>query len=287
MTMMYLQLGELQVPVEVTDAREEFSGHSGRPLTLLSGRATANSDASHAQFSALLAEQSDAGVPTVDGAPAGQYSGKRWRLRQQSSTRSTDQRGRQTYTYALELREAEHLIPDQLEITAEDTVVLLTPHWYEEELSGGHLIVNCRLRADGAARETLRRLAITRLPLYFDVRRLGISGIPRSVRLGQVRWSRSAAEAPITDTFALTLVERSYDDADRLSHGNAFDQTGPYEREHGAYLHGLANGLLTSLVAKGVITQEDADSMKAEATAGIREREFDLFWRRTDVDADA
>ena len=283
---LYLQLGELQVPVEVTEARKEISGYTGRSIMLLSGRATANSEASHALFSALLDTQSDEGVPLADGAPIGEYGGKRWRLRQHSMTRSTDQRGGTTYSYSLELREAERQIPDQLEITVEDTVVVVTPHWYREELSDGSLIVNCRVRVHATARETLRRLAIKRLPLYFDVRRPGVSDTPRSMRLGQVRWSRTSADEPVTDTFALTLVERSYDNQSNSSIGNALDQTGPYEREVGAYLYGLAHSLLTSLVAKGVLTQEDVDAMKAEATAGIREREFDLFWHRMDVDAE-
>jgi len=106
------------------------------------------------------------------------------------------------------------------------------------------------------------------------------------MRLGQVTWSRLSDEEPITDTFALTLVEQSYDEAGHSKGGSPFDQTGPNERRLGAYLDGFVSSLMGRLVAKGVLTQEDAAAVQAEAEASVPERAFDLFWRRGDVDAD-
>jgi len=148
---LYLQLGELQVPIEIAGSREEISGHSGRSLTVLTGRATAGSDESHEQFLALLDAQPGDGVPSAAGAPAGPYSDKRWRLRQESYSHSRDDRGRVTYAYQLELRETERLVPDRLEVQVEGVQIALTPHWYEEVLSEGSLIVNCRVRVVGTS----------------------------------------------------------------------------------------------------------------------------------------
>jgi hypothetical protein len=154
----------------------ERSRHTGRPLRCVQLVFTVEGEETNG---AVLNELGEAN--TAEGALGGE-DGQRWLVTQHSWRHEV---GNERYEHQVELREAEDLKPTGLEFAGLD----LVPDRYLEELADDRIMITTIVSPDENADRALEALVQAHMdkdrPVYFPLRRVGISDDPISVRLGK------------------------------------------------------------------------------------------------------
>jgi hypothetical protein len=257
-----LEGAEQDVPSE--ELEPETSRHTGRLLhrRRVSFRAPAAlTDEITAAFASAREE---------DGALV-EPGGVNWVVVGSSYSYSDNDR---VHVHEAELREAETLRPERLEIAGISVVPTKYAEKFDSDSSDSALFVYARVDVDPDTDAALERL-ITSEPedAYFDVRRIGISDDPIRMRFGRCLW-QSTEEGR---AHLLRLVSEQ-GDTEQVQRGIRWHEP---EMSHlmrkAAVAEEAIEGLLTELEAAGVLTATTTEHIRtrmAEAPK-TRDREFD------------
>ena len=259
----HLQLDETCVlSVDIRRQTTERSPHSGKEMVELHGLATVADAPTHRVVAELLRGVGDRPVQALDDS--GDFAGK-WCVSWNSYALSGE-----LHTYTLLLREAEDLSLEALVIEGVD----LHPYEYREEVVGNGLTI--RAKVIGAEDDVIRLRALMRSRTTLWVTRRGIHEEPREMRLGVAEWSQ--AEERIK--YRLVLVDRELDSDGRSELARIEEEK---NRAALGFYASFLERLADVMVAKGVLTREELQSLKDEARAdpGVGNHEM---WRVADVD---
>lgn len=270
---MRLVFDGFEVPVNPRGPREEYTSlHSGRNLAKLSGNAVFRSEDNYQDFLDAVRAVNEAyeTVPAVDenGDSLGDWIVKI------GMRRSQEAGGSELHKVELSLYESEALDPDS--VVLDDGRFELTPDEYGEYIVGeDELHVQMIVTLDEENAQELREYILE--SGYFPVQRLGLSEEPVEMRFGRTLWTRQDDQI----RFGLPLVDKKMDE-DEIR-GSPAQPVEFRARADQAFAEEVLRGLLTSLVEKGVLSEEDRERINEEAEEKMGTREYD-YHRVPDIE---
>lgn len=269
-----LQLGDFEVPVEITDRTSLISPHTGARLVQLKGFVTTRDGAAQERLLQLVDAVRD--QPVVQVVP-GEEGAQQWRIHRLMHSSSSGGGEGPRYTVTLQLEQYERREPDQLVIGELAT----TPFAYKEVLrADGRLEIEAKVALNEADTAVLR--AMLKANEAVNVRRTGLDDEPRRMLFHDWLWARNdGPEGDRLTRFDLELAEEGLPDAGRPV---PFFVAANSAHRHLAYRIALIEELLSRLVDKGTITAADLEAMRNEAEGKAFDRLF-AFYRVRDISA--
>ncbi len=178
---------------------------------------------------------------------SGTDTARRWRIGEHFTSYS-DNSPMTKFTW--ELLQIEDLKIEKLVIDGWE----LSPYKYSEEFDSKVLTIHARVELTEADEGRLHKL-----PMYFQVVRKGINDEAREMRFGQMLWSKKENDDKYR--VGLLLVDKALDEHGSR-HGLFEPQFGNLVATAAAARLGVA-GLIEKLVAKGVLSSEEAEVIRA------------------------
>lgn len=264
--MIYLDFEGTELRIRVEKESTFRSRHSGAELKRIEVSLVARGRQAHESLLEIIERAKEEGINSTDGQ--GNVL-NRWRLRKNSHSHTV---GEPEYYHSLELEGEEELKVDKLVLAG----LTFQPYSYNEEFDGDALIIEAKVLLSEAQYDELTEFM--KREGYFPVIRHGISDEPREMRFGATRWSKHQDGIK----HELLLVEKSYDEA-KTRPRFTFALELPRMREVIAEHAGVLGALLTTLVNKGLLEAEEADSIRGEASRRAWHRQRELY-RVKDID---
>lgn len=263
---MYLDMGGSKARVQIVEDASFSSKHTGASLKRRKVETAIKGQQNNQEFLASINQARTEGITSIDDD--GNVVGI-WKLAN-NSWRYTE--GSPIYYHTLEIEETEELKIDRL-VLGEITV---RPYAYEESFSDDTLTVEAKALLTEDQRAELR--ALLKEADYFPVVRYGINDEPMEMRFGPTYWS----EHDEGIKHELLLFEKKADEASpRLA--SVFRWMIPM-RHQVAENAETAELLLSALVNKGVLTEEEVEKIRAD-TAERRWNSQYKFYQVEDVDS--
>jgi hypothetical protein len=240
---MRLKIDGLEVGVKVEAAQDISSRHTGATLKQLEVSFRVPDEDSHEKIQDFL-EQSDEVTSLAEaGSPEAT-----WKITNNSFSY---QQGRRGYNYSCDLLSIEELNIETLIVAGTE----FKPYDYIEYFMGDHLAVTARVTLPKERFDELKKLLVS--DAYFRVVRRGVNDEEREMRFGTNLLSRDGENFKVQ----FTLVDCTFDDEhEKFDRGEAQMSN---IRATLARTTEMFDGLLSLLVNKGTITDEDRESIES------------------------
>ena len=173
--MLYLELFNGKVPVEVESQRTFRSKHTDTELQILEVSLTIKNEDGHEAFLDVISDAKF--VNSIDE----KEQKKKWEISNKSYSYNNDGG---PYQHTIELIENEELLIEELVING----VSFQPYFYKESFDEDSLVIDARVYLTSEEYERYKEIKYGEL--YFPVIRGGIDDREREMRFGRCVWSR-------------------------------------------------------------------------------------------------
>jgi hypothetical protein len=266
---MYIDFAGGEMAVYVEDQSAFRSKHTGSELRRFKLGLVVQSQDAHSMILKEIKRAEREGILSRD--EEGNVTG-RWEVVDSSFCLVGDDLSIE-YCHLIQLDEGEDLRIEKL-ILAD---MALFPYSYREEFDCDELCIWARVQVSGEEERKLRELL--KLGGCFSVVRQGISEEPREMRFGRnMNWSRHGESAK----YELVLIDKGPGKLDLSPSDPASSQMARVLSQAASQAE-VMDGLLNSLVARGILSNDDLRDLRQKADDRAFEREM-LFFEVDDLD---
>ena len=178
------------------------------------------------------------------------------------------------FNFNLELEEIEELNIKNLIISGKTYV----PYEYSEDFDKESLIINAKIKINLNEINELIIEKSKKDEIYFPVIREGINNTEKSMRFGQIYWSKNNSEYK----YDLVLVEKSYDENKKRLR-NKFHTKEANESSSLAFTNNLLHELTKLLIDKKTISEKEVEILRKISEEKIVEK-IRNFYEMDDID---
>ena len=266
--MLDLEADEWLIPISVEEVETFTSPHTGAELRKITGEATTSELEMHDWFLGVVKKAGGADLPSRPGplAPAA-----RWKI----ALRQWSQSGGH-YSYRVQLTEAEELNLESLVIDGLE----LHPYEYRESFDTELMVIARVILTEEQVRFVRER---QKAGAQFPVVRRGIDSKPRTMRFGQLLWSKHEEGTKYRLVLVDITAEKESDEGENgRRHLSFIDDIGQLRRAlsfHIAFIRELRH----TLVSKGVFSDQELEELmdRGQSRGWDVEQEF---FGMTDID---
>lgn len=266
--MMYLDLGDKEIPAELTYESTLRSKHTGRELKCVQVRVAEKEKQAHERLLEFLRRGREEGINSTDGM--GKVLSK-WKVRNDSYSYSEGSYD-SNYYHSIELEEMERLEVTSLKIGGLE----LHPYSYKEKFDDEALIIEAKAMLSESQYSELK--GIMKKMRYFPVIRHGIAEEAREMRFGSTKWSEHEHGVK----HELLLIDKSYDDIKKGFKG-FLDPEMFRMQDMIAEDTEILDELVSTLTNKGLLSIEEVDHIRVRALERVWDRKRE-FYRMKDID---
>ena len=263
---MILKIGDKDIKISPRILQSDTSKSTGKKLEKISFDITLKGEKSHSSFLNLLNKSNEGGIFSIDenGKLSKEYkvSDKSYSYTGNITTEDT------LFHYAVELTEIENLKIESLIISD----IELYPYEYTERFDKNALVINAKVKLPPTQISELLEKA--KNEIYFPVVRKGINDEIKTMRFGQLFWSKHEDVVK----YHLILVDKSYEESK-----NEFHQKMINTQNSLTYTSNSLDGLVELLVAKKLLSVKEIESLANKAKDHIFEKTRE-FYEVDDID---